>query len=90
MGFESPSAPLKNNFMIKEIIMNIELIRRVSSGYIRLFPELLARYFDAGDRTIVKLISEKVSENSEIKGVVNIPELEKKIVEELNLIKNES
>lgn len=70
--------------------MNIELIRKVSLGYIRLFPELLGRYYDAGDKTIVKLISEKVSEKSESNGVLNITELEKKIVEELNQIKNES
>lgn len=66
--------------------MDIELIRKVSLGYIRLFPELLARYYDASDRTIIKLISEKIAEKS--KGVVNMSEIENSIVQHLNQNKN--
>lgn len=69
--------------------MSIELVRKVSLGYIRLFPELLDRYYDVNDHTIVKLISEKISDSNELKGIVNINEIEKTIVEELDQKKNE-
>ena len=62
-----------------------ELIRNVNLGYVKLFPELLDRFHNDEDNTIVRLIFGKVQEKSEDK-FVNINELEKYIVSELENI----
>lgn len=67
--------------------MNIEIVRSVGLRYIRLFPELLNRYHNDNDMTIVRLISDGVISNKEITGVIDKKELEKEIKKTLEIKK---
>ena len=58
-------------------------IRNVAVGYTRLFPELLDRFHQNGDMTIVDLIADKAIDKIENK-MINIDQLKKEIV---NLLK---
>ena len=60
------------------------IVKTVAMGYIRLFPELLDRYYRYNDMTIVELITEKVIAKSENK-FINVGNLKKDIVD---LLKN--
>jgi hypothetical protein len=67
--------------------MNIEIVRSVGLRYIRLFPELLNRYHNDNDMTIVRLISDNVISSKEITGVIDKKELEKEIQKTLEIKK---
>lgn len=56
------------------------IVKTVAMGYIRLFPELLDRYYRHNDMTIVELIAEKVITKSENK-FINVGNLKKDIVD---------
>jgi hypothetical protein len=58
------------------------LLRSVAYGYARLFPELLDRFHQNGDQTIVDLIAEKAEKKIE-KRLIDINELKKDIIEVL-------
>ena len=58
------------------------LLRNVAVGYARLFPELLDRFHQNGDLTIVDLIAEKAENKIESK-IVDINKLKNDIAEVL-------
>ena len=62
---------------------NDELIRKVSSKYIRIFPELLERFHSNKDMTMVKLISNEVFEESD-ENFINISKLNDEVKTILN------
>jgi len=55
------------------------VLRKVAVGYARLFPELLDRFHNEGDQTIVNLIAEKSEEKIENK-FIDIRKLKEDIV----------
>ena len=59
------------------------VLRNVAVGYARLFPELLDRFYQEDDQSIVNLIAEK-SENKVENNIVDIGKLKKDIVSLLN------
>ena len=59
------------------------VLRNVAVGYARLFPELLDRFYNEDDQSIVNLIAEK-SENKVENNIVDIGKLKKDIVSLLN------
>lgn len=59
------------------------VLRSVAVGYARLFPELLDRFHNEGDQTIVELIAEK-SENKIENKFIDIRKLKQDIVSLLN------
>jgi hypothetical protein len=58
------------------------LLRNVAYGYARLFPELLDRFHQNGDLTIVDLIAEKAEKKIESK-LIDINKLKNDIAEVL-------
>ncbi len=58
------------------------LLRNVAYGYARLFPELLDRFYQNGDQTIVNLIAEKAEKKIESK-IIDLNKLRKDIIEVL-------
>ena len=58
------------------------LLRNVAVGYARLFPELLDRFYQKGDLTIVDLIAEKAENKIESK-LIDINKLKNDIAEVL-------
>ena len=59
------------------------VLRNVAVGYARLFPELLDRFYNEDDQSIVNLIAEK-SENKVENNIVDIRKLKKDIISLLN------
>ena len=59
------------------------VLRNVAVGYARLFPELLDRFYNEDDQSIVNLIAEK-SENKVENNIVDIRKLKKDIIYLLN------
>ena len=58
--------------------MKDEMMRGIGLRYIRIFPELLDRYHSKGDNSIVRLISNKIFDDSDEK-FINVTEIEKKV-----------
>ena len=58
------------------------LLRNVAVGYARLFPELLDRFHQNDDLTIVDLIAEKAEEKIKSR-IIDLNELKKDIIEVL-------
>jgi len=56
------------------------LLRNVALGYVRIFPELLDRFHQNGDLTIVNLIAEK-AENKIETNIIDLNKLRKDIIE---------
>ena len=56
------------------------IVRNVAVGYVRIFPELLDRFHQNGDLTIVDLIADKAIEKIEEK-FVDISNIKKIIVD---------
>ena len=59
------------------------VLKNVAVGYARLFPELLDRFHQNGDLTIVDLIAEKAIEKIEEK-FIDISNIKKIVVDLLN------
>jgi len=58
------------------------LLRNVAYGYARLFPELLDRFHQEDDQTIVDLIAEKAEKKIESR-IIDLNKLKKDIIDVL-------
>lgn len=59
-----------------------DILKNITIGYGRIFPELLDRYHKNNDQSIVELICEKYLEKT--RGIVDKNNIKKEIVEYLN------
>jgi hypothetical protein len=59
-----------------------EILKNITIGYSRIFPELLDRYHKNNDNTIVELTCNKYLERT--KGIVDINKTKIEIIEILN------
>ena len=59
------------------------ILKKVAVGYIRLFPELLNRFYEKNDQTIVNLIADNVAPKLE-NNFIDLNELKKNVVDLLN------
>ena len=66
--------------------MKKDLVKAISLGYIRLFPELLDRFKKNNDESIIELISNKVFEKSEKSGIFDKKKVKKEIKDYLSNI----
>ena len=60
-------------------------LKSVATGYVRLFPELLDRFYKNNDLTIVDLIVDKTISLEKTKKMINVNTIKK---DTINLLKN--